>query len=245
MLGLVLGVDHGTDGLFRAGLGIDEDEVRVHDLGEGRERAVGAADRIEVLVGVIHHPEARELARGRLEAGEGAVGVGADPEGAVGRLGDPGWERGAVAVNHAEVLEAALGARRVITEQVAGEMFADVEGARAGAAEGGGRVLHAPRRRVELPAVAGGEVDIDDEEPAVVLAHGGEQGRLAVGTAARVEAHPVDGFDRHAEVAHDDFSGRGGRGGGHGGSGNEQGDEEGGQFHSGSSSTRSRQPVAK
>ena len=245
LLGVVLRIDHGAEGFFCAGLRIDDEEVGMNDLGQGDERAVGAGDGVEVFVGVIHGPEARELAGGGLEARERAVGIGADPEGAVGGFRDAGRERGFLAVNHAEVLESALGPGGIVAEEVAGEVFADVEGAGARTAEGGGGVLHAAGRGVELPAVPGGEVDIDDEEPAVVLAHGGEEGRLAVGSAAGVQAHPVDGFDRHAEVAHDDFSGRGGGGGRHGGSGDEQGGEQGGQFHSGSSSTRSRQPVAK
>jgi hypothetical protein len=53
----------------------------------------------------------------------------------------------------------------------------------------------------ELPAVARGQIDIEDERAAVVLAHGGKQRRLAIDGATGMEPDPVDGFHRHAEIA--------------------------------------------
>jgi hypothetical protein len=193
-------------------LRVDDDEMRVHDAGEGGEGAVGAAERIEILVGRIHHAEAGELARGRIETGERAVGIAADPDGAVGGLSDAGREGGVVASNGAEVLQSARGMSGVIAEEMAVGVRAEVEHAGARTAEGGGGILLLAGRGVELAAVTGGEVDIEDEQAAVVLAHGGEEGIFAVGPAAGVEADPVDGLDGHAEFA-DDRRGGDGRGG--------------------------------
>ena len=206
-LGFVLGRGHGPDSFLRAGLWIDNNEVRMHDPGKGGESAVGAGQRVEIFVHGIHHPEAGEPAGGRIEAGEGAVGITADPDEAVGRLGYAGGKGGMVAVDGAEVLESAVGMRGIVAEKMAVGVRAEVEHTGARAPERGGGILLLARGGVELPAVAGGEIDIEDEKAAVVLAHGGEQRGLAIGAAARVEADPVDGLHRHAEVADDGFGG--------------------------------------
>jgi hypothetical protein len=230
VLGLVLVVHQRPDRPVRAGPRIEGHHVGMHVDRERGDGAVGAAERGDIVVRVVEGAELGEAAGGGIEARDRAFRISADPDGPVRRLVQPGGKGGVAGVDGPEILEPPPGTSRVVTQQVAVAGRADVEGPGVGTAKGIGGRLRGRRRRVELDAVAGGEVDIEDEEAAIVLAHRGQQGGpadrpasvsvmqdllardqqrgLGIGCPTGVQPHPADRFNRDAEIPHDRLRGR-------------------------------------
>src|SRR5690606_4869313 len=143
-------VEHGADGDVRAGGPIEHDEAVTRGLGLGGDGAVIATERVEVFVGIIEPAVTREAAAGGIETSETAAGIGADPEGAVGRLLNAGGEGCLTRVTGPEILDAAFGLRGIKPVEVPVPRGAEPKDAGPEAAHGADGIVGPGGRGVEL-----------------------------------------------------------------------------------------------